>query len=127
MSGRESETAMKELICIICPRGCHLTVDKTAADITVTGNACPRGAAYGKKEVTSPARVITSTVKVDGASHRRLPVKTNGEVPKGKMFEVVRTLDGLTVQAPVTVGQVIVKNVLGTGVDIVASRSMAKS
>ncbi len=83
MSGRESETAMKELICIICPRGCHLTVDKTAADITVTGNACPRGAAYGKKEVTSPARVITSTVKVEGASHRRLPVKTNGEVPKG--------------------------------------------
>lgn len=118
---------MKELICIVCPRGCHLTVDEAAPDIPVTGNACPRGAVYGKKEVTSPARVITSTVKIEGAGHRRLPVKTNREVPKGKMFAVVRTLDGLTVQAPIEVGQVIVKDVLGTGADIVASRSMAKS
>ena len=118
---------MKELICIVCPRGCHLSVDDTAPEITVTGNACPRGAAYGKKEVTAPARVVTSTVRIRGAAHRRLPVKTRGEIPKGMMAEAVKLLDEVTVEAPVKVGDVILPNILGTGIDFVASRTMDKS
>ena len=93
---------MKNLICIVCPKGCHLQVDEDNG-YAVTGNSCPRGAEYGKTELLHPTRVLTSTVRVDGGLHRRLPVKTT---------------------APVTVGQVVIANLLGTGVDVVATRNM---
>ncbi|MDD4850766.1 MAG: DUF1667 domain-containing protein [Gemmiger sp.] len=114
---------MKELICICCPRGCHLQVDETQ-DYAVTGNACPRGAEYGRAECTAPTRVVTSTVAVRGAAYPRCPVKTAAPIPKGKIFEVMATLDGLTLRAPVTLGQVVVKNAAGTGVDVVATRTL---
>ena len=66
---------MKELICIVCPKGCHLKVDEENG-YAVTGNSCPRGAEYGKKELVNPTRVITSTVKVEGGALRRVSVKT---------------------------------------------------
>ena len=103
---------MKELICIVCPKGCQLKVDEENG-CAVTGNGCPRGAEYGKSELLHPTRVLTSTVKVQGGLHRRLPVKTSALIPKGMLFEVMRTL-------------VVVPNVLGTGVDIIATRSMEK-
>ena len=66
---------MTDLICIVCPKGCHLHVDEENG-YAVTGNSCPRGADYGKKELVNPTRVITSTVKITGGIHNRLPVKT---------------------------------------------------
>lgn len=114
---------MKELICIVCPKGCHLHVDETSG-YAVTGNACARGAAYGVAELTNPTRVITSTVCIEGAAHSRCPVKTNGVVPKGCIMEAMRTLDDIVLRAPVTLGQVVVKDVCGTGVDFVTTRAM---
>lgn len=114
---------MKELICIVCPRGCHLQVDE-ANDYAVTGNGCPRGAVYGKTELTNPTRVLTSTVAVQGGAHPRCPVKTTAPIPKGKLLEAVAALDGLVLQAPVAAGQTVVENVCGTGVDLVATRSV---
>jgi len=114
---------MKELICIVCPKGCHLKVDEENG-FAVTGNSCPRGAEYGKAELTNPTRVITSTVCITGAAHRRCPVKTNGAIPKGVIFDAMRTLDGITLTAPVALGQVVVKDVCGTGIDFVASRAL---
>lgn len=111
---------MKELICIVCPKGCHLRVDEENG-YAVTGNACPRGAQYGRTELVNPTRVLTSTVCVEGALHRRCPVKTNGAIPKGKMMDVMRALDGVCLQAPVALGQVVIANVCGTGADIVAT------
>ncbi len=70
---------MKELICITCPKGCHLKVDEET--FAVTGNSCPRGAVYGANELRNPVRVVTSTVVVDGPA-RRLPVKTDRPIPK---------------------------------------------
>ena len=70
---------MRELICITCPKGCHLKVDEENG-YKVTGNGCPRGAIYGKKECTHPTRVVTSTVKIVGAEIERLSVKTNGDI-----------------------------------------------
>ncbi|GAA0077861.1 DUF1667 domain-containing protein [Clostridium sp. CTA-5] len=113
---------IKELICISCPMGCHLKVD--AENKTVTGNTCKRGAEYGINEVTNPVRVITSTVKVKGGSLPVIPVKTNGSIPKGLNFKCMEVLKEVEVQAPVKIGDVIVKDVLGTGVDIVAARNM---
>ena len=75
---------MKELICITCPKGCHLKVDEKT--FAVTGNACPRGAVYGENELRNPVRVLTSTVAVLGSGAQRLPVKTDRPIPKGKLF-----------------------------------------
>lgn len=112
---------MKELICIMCPKGCHLTVDD---ELNVTGNTCPRGATYGKQEVTDPRRYLTSTVRLVSKDHRRLPVISSGDLPKDKVSEVVKYLDTVVVKAPVNVKDVVVKNVLGLGVDILATRTI---
>lgn len=111
---------MKELICIKCPKGCHLRVDDENG-YTVTGNSCERGEEYGKKELTNPTRVLTSTVKVTGSLHRRVSVKSAGELPRGLMEQAVRLLDHVQLQAPVAIGDVVLENVLGTGIDIVAT------
>ncbi len=116
---------MKNLICIVCPKGCHLQVDEDNG-YAVTGNSCPRGAEYGKTELLHPTRVLTSTVRVDGGLHRRLPVKTSAPIPTELMFEAMNALNGVTLTAPVTVGQVVLYDLLGTGVDVVATREMKK-
>lgn len=114
---------IKELICIVCPKGCHLKVD-TDNDFKVTGNSCEKGALYGKKELTSPTRVITSTVAVEGGIHRRCPVKTDRDVPKEKIFDIMHQLDGIVVKSPVKIGDVIIEDVCSTGANIVAARNI---
>ncbi len=114
---------MTELVCIVCPRGCHLKVDEEAGYL-VSGNACPRGAEYGKKELQNPTRTLTSTVRISGAALPRLPVKTDREIPKKELLAAARLLDGVAAKAPVQVGQVLVDNILGTGANIVATRSL---
>lgn len=114
---------MKDLICIVCPQGCRLRVDESK-DYAVTGNRCPRGMAYGRTELENPVRTITSTVAVRGAMYPRCPVKTSAPIPKALIFEVMRTLDGLVLDAPVHLGQVVVRDVCGTGVDFVATREL---
>lgn len=114
---------MKELICIVCPKGCHLQVDEEK-DWAVSGNGCPRGAEYGKMELTHPTRVVTSTVRCTGGAHPRCPVKTAGPIPKQLMFQAVRCLDGVELTAPVRTGDVVVADVCGTGVPFVATRDL---
>lgn len=112
---------MKELICILCPRGCRLKVDD---DLNVTGNFCPRGILYAKTEMTNPTRIITSTVKIKAKNAVRLSVKTAQAIPKGKMFDCMRELDKVMVEAPICIGDVIVYNICETGVDVVATKDI---
>lgn len=112
----------KELICISCPLGCHLIVD--AENKTVTGNTCKRGEVYGLNEVINPVRVITTTVKIEGARLSVLPVKTNGAIPKNLNFEVMKVINEVICKAPIRIGDVIIKDILGTGIDVVAARSV---
>lgn len=114
---------MKELICIVCPRGCHLRVDETQ-NYAVTGNNCPRGAEYGRNELTHPTRMLTSTVRITGAAHRRCPVKTEQPVPKEALFAIMDELNGVTLTAPVRYGQEVLANAAGTGVRVIATRAM---
>lgn len=114
----------KELICILCPLGCNLTVD--IENKIVTGNTCKRGEVYGINEVINPVRVITSTVKVIGGNLPVLPVKTNGAIPKGLNFEAMKIINDITVVAPIKLGDIIIKNILNTGVDLVSTKSMDK-
>ena len=79
---------MKELICIVCPKGCHLKVDEENG-YAVTGNGCPRGAEYGKAELVNPTRVVTSTVRCIGGGHPRCPVKTDRAIPRELLFEAM--------------------------------------
>ncbi len=116
---------MTELICITCPKGCHLKVDEEN-DYAVTGNSCPRGAEYGKNELKNPKRVITSTVRTNSNEHPRCPVKTAGAVAKGKMFDVMALLDDITLTAPIKVGDIVIENVLDTGINIVACKNIEK-
>ena len=113
--------AIRKMICITCPRGCHLEVDTET--LAVRGNSCPKGAEYGKNEVTDPRRVLTSTVRLEGVPGAcRLPVKTAAPIPKGLLMQAMAALDAVTVTAPVAVGQVVIHDLLGTGVDLVACK-----
>ena len=116
---------MKELICIVCPNGCHLKVEEEK-DYLVTGNACPRGAEYGKTELQHPVRVVTSTVCCRDGVYPRCPVKTNRPVPKERIWAVMEALDSVTLTAPVKMGDIVIENILGTGSILVATRNMEK-
>lgn len=113
---------MKELICITCPKGCRLSVNEQTLE--VTGNGCPRGVEYARKELTNPTRVLTTTVRLEGGALPRLPVKSSRDVPKPMLREIVLALRQITVHSPVHCGDVLVHDILGTGADIVATRSL---
>ena len=115
----------KEITCINCPVGCRLTVSLTdsGAFVSVKGNSCPRGARYGEQECTMPTRVITAVIPVSG-SKVPLSVKTSVPVPKESIPELMRELAGLSVACPVSVGQIIVPDILHTGADLIATRSV---
>jgi CxxC motif-containing protein len=116
----------KELVCIVCPVGCNLRaeLDDDQAVKGVFGNTCPRGDAYARKELTNPTRMLTSTVKIEGAQYERLPVITSSDIPKPMMRAVMEQLRHVVVHAPVNNRDVIVANVCGLNVDIIASRTM---
>ena len=115
----------RELTCIGCPMGCPLIVTMEAGEvISVTGNTCKRGDVYARKEVTNPTRIVTSTVRVSGGDADMVSVKTKEDIPKGKIFDCVKALKGIEVSAPVHIGDVILKNVADTGVDIVATKNV---
>ena len=113
---------MAELICIVCPRGCHLKVDEES--FAVRGNHCEKGAEYGKTELKNPTRTLTSTVRLQNGALPRCPVRTDAPIPKAKLFEAMAVLDGVTLTAPVRIGQVAVKNLLGTGADVIVTRNI---
>ena len=120
------ETKKIELTCIGCPMGCQLIVTmEDGAVVSITGNTCPRGDAYARKEVTAPTRIVTSTVRVTGGTLAMVSCKTRSDIPKGKIFDVVRALKDVEVPAPITIGQVLAENVAGTGVDIIATKNIA--
>lgn len=110
------------MVCIVCPRGCHLQVNEETLE--VTGNSCVRGAEYGKNEVTSPMRTVTGSVSIIGGIHPRLAVRTDRAIPKDKMFDVVGVLHAFTAYAPVKRGQILIENVCNTGANIISSRDM---
>ena len=115
-----------ELICICCPLGCRMKVEKTEDGHTVTGNTCKRGEVYAIQEMTAPERMVTSSVSVCNGTCAMLSVKTDKPIAKGLIFQSLNSLKGVSVNAPVKVGDVVVENVLGTGVNFVASRSVDK-
>ena len=113
------------LICIGCPLGCPLTAEvEDGKVISVSGHTCKNGERYAHKELTNPTRIVTSTVRVEGGTLGMVSVKTVSDIPKGKIFDCVKELQAIDVPAPVTIGQVIIPDVAGTGVAIVATKNV---
>lgn len=110
----------KEMICIMCPRGCTLHV---SASLDVEGNYCPRGIKYAISEMTHPVRILTSTVKTTDNMHPRLPVKSNQGIPKDMIFHAMSLINHITVSGPISIGDKIIENIY-PGIDIVATANL---
>lgn len=111
----------REMICIVCPVGCHLEVDE---NLKVQNNKCKRGELYAKKEILNPTRMLTSTVRINSKHQARVSVKTTDAVPKQSLFIIMDMLDEIHLKVPVSLGDVVIKNVLDTGIDIVVTMSL---
>ena len=114
------------LICINCPKGCHLSVEKVNDEYVVSGNSCKRGETYAINEMTNPLRTLTTTVPVDSKYAYRLPVMTSSAIPKAKQKDVIKLLSKVRVNAPIHRGDIVVKNVLDLGSDIIACKSISE-
>ena len=115
----------KEIICTVCPRGCHIQVEGEGENIlSVEGYSCKRGLEYGKTEFAHPVRILTTTVKLDGVQNDLLPVRSSQPLPKEKLFDCMAVIRELKVKLPVERYDVVIPNVCGTGVDIVATKTV---
>lgn len=113
-----------ELICIVCPNGCHLTVEKTIEGLSVTGNKCSRGEQYGKDEFTDPKRVITAVVRTTSVACPTVPVKSSAPVKKGLITDILRKTYTLEVTLPVKRGDICLANCDGDGAAMVFTRTV---
>ena len=116
----------KEMYCISCPNGCLLTVelDEQGNFKSVSGELCPKGVTYAENEIANPQRMLTSIVSVSGSDQPMLPVISNKVLPKGLVEDAIKSLRKVHVEAPVEAGNVIVQDILGTGVDMIAASSI---
>jgi CxxC motif-containing protein len=114
----------KQIVCTVCPSSCRLTVRETGGVITVEGNECKRGIIHGTSEFTDPMRMLTSTVAIKGGTLPRLPVISTDEVSKGMLQTCLEQLYRIRITAPVSCGDIIVRDICSTGVNIVASRTI---
>ena len=106
----------RNITCIICPRGCSMTAEITESGVTVTGHTCPKGEEYAINECTNPVRTVTATVRVANRKDTMVCVKTASPVPKGKMMDVMAMLRNTQVEAPVSIGDIVLKDVFGADV-----------
>ena len=116
----------KNLTCIGCPMGCQITVEFEGEEVfSVTGNTCAIGDKYARQEVTHPERTVTSTIIVTGGDKERCSVKTKGNIPKEKIFFFFFAIKHVKAPAPVRIGDIVIENVCGTGVDVVATKNVS--
>ncbi len=111
----------KEMTCIVCPRGCHLIIDENN---NVTGNSCPRGKEYAISEITRPMRSVTTTIRVINRDHEVVSVKTDKNIDKDKMMDVIALANSLSVEAPCHVGDIVASNILGSDVNLVITKNI---
>ena len=115
----------KDIICTICPRGCTITVEGTKEEVSsVSGYGCKRGMEYATNEFISPVRILTTTIKAEGFDNELIPVRSSKPIPKDKILDCMEIIKKTTLALPVKQYDVVVKNILGTGVDIVATKEV---
>jgi len=112
----------KDMICIVCPVGCHISIDTDTHD--VFNNKCKRGERYAQKELLNPTRMVTSTVKIASIHQRRIPVKTTDAIPKDKIFDLMDLLNTIDLKTPTSIGEKVLENVFDSGVDVVTTMTL---
>jgi CxxC motif-containing protein len=117
---------MKELVCIVCPNGCSMMIEEMGTSIKVTGNRCKRGEEFAISELNHPMRTICSTVKTNFPSIPVLPVRVSEEIPKDRIFDVMKEINKVVVTKPISIGDIIIENVLGLHVNIIATSNILK-
>ncbi|NEZ46951.1 DUF1667 domain-containing protein [Clostridium niameyense] len=116
---------IRELTCIGCPLGCGLEVKMDDSKVVeVTGNTCPRGKIYAEKECTNPTRILTISIKVENGEEDVVCVKTEKDIPKDKIIEAVEVLKSIEVKAPINIGDIVLENILGSGVNVIATKCL---
>lgn len=120
------EKMKKDFTCICCPLGCQITVTKENGQYLITGNNCPKGEKYVKDEMTNPTRMVTSVVPVTDGEIPVVSVKTKEAIPKDKIKDCMEALKGIRTDAPVEIGDIIIENVCGTSVSVVATKNVEK-
>ena len=120
-------TITEKIICTTCPKGCTLEVNRDGQTVvSVLNNGCKRGIDYAGQEISDPRRMVASSVRVTGALHPLMPVHTSAPFPKPRIPELLKLLREVEVKAPVMVDQVVIQDALGTGIDVMTSRTMEK-
>ena len=112
---------VREIVCIVCPNGCRVRCEKKQDDIVCSGQACKRGEAYAKSEMTRPMRTLTTSVKTIFPDSPVISVRTDGEIEKGKILDAAKLLDEVLVRQRLKIGDVVVKNICDTGVNIICT------
>ena len=113
-----------EIICVACPHGCHLEATRKEGEILISNAGCKRGQEYAINEITDPRRMVATTVRIQHGIHPLLPVYTSEPFPKGRVTELLREIRKVEITAPIKMGQVVLENALGTGIDVIASRDL---
>ena len=113
---------IREMTCISCPIGCHLSVDDNNSALTISGNRCSRGEIYAREEILAPKRIVTATMPFRGGDITRLPVRTDAPLDKELITDLLKELYHTEAHPPVETGQIIIENFRGTGVNVAATR-----
>ena len=119
----------KNMTCIICPMGCSLDItydEENNSVVKVCDNGCPRGPKYAEKELENPTRTLTSTIKVENGTLSVVPVKSLGELPRDSLLKYMEVIKRKVVNAPIKIGEVLIKDILGSGIDIVSCADVEK-
>lgn len=116
----------KELVCIVCPRSCRMTITSEGAELVVTGNTCKRGKEFAINEMTDPRRTVCTTVRTSFPSVPVLPVRVSGAIPKNKVFDLMHEVNRITVSKRIGREEVVVPNILDLGVDLIATSNILK-
>jgi len=115
-----------EILCIVCPNGCRLHAEKNTEGYAISGNKCKRGIDFAMVEITNPTRSLTTTVRTSFPGVPVLPVRTAGEIPKGKIREVMDCINAITVSRPLGIGEIVAENILGLGTDVIITSNILK-
>ncbi len=114
------------LVCIVCPRGCEMTIDQKDGEWKVTGNGCRRGIEYAVEEAENPKRTLTSSIPIENGDYEMTSVKTEHPIEKTKIQDALKAIGGMRLKAPVRSGDCLIENIAGTGVRLVATRTVQK-
>ena len=120
-------TGEKQITCIVCPIGCKIFIKTDGKHFEISnGNKCVKGIDYAKSEALDPRRMLTSSVLVSNGEWPLVSVKSSKPVPKNKIFQVLKEIKKKKVEAPIKIGEIILKNVVNTKINIIATKTIIK-